>query len=127
MAREGDRIVLDGRSKYPIVVPERKHGVFAMDRRHDGDTEVDQAAQPPPAVERLLRLLRDRLTLMHDVARSKWNAGRPVRDPAREEALLREMESKGRDLGLAPALTRAFFTAQIDATISSARLNGTGS
>ncbi|MBI2703806.1 MAG: hypothetical protein HYX32_00735 [Actinobacteria bacterium] len=28
MEREGDRIVLDGRSKYPIVVPDRKHGIF---------------------------------------------------------------------------------------------------
>jgi chorismate mutase len=52
---------------------------------------------------------------MHDVARSLWTAGRPVRDPGREEALVREMEDRGRALGLAPAFTRAFFTAQIEA------------
>jgi hypothetical protein len=29
MAREGDRIVLDARSKYAVVVPERKGGIFS--------------------------------------------------------------------------------------------------
>jgi hypothetical protein len=32
----------------------------------------------------------DRLALMHDVARTKWNANRPVGDPEREQILLRE-------------------------------------
>ncbi|MCI0457395.1 MAG: gamma subclass chorismate mutase AroQ [Gemmataceae bacterium] len=59
--------------------------------------------------------MRDRLILMHDVARSKWNAGLPVRDPEREQALLGEMEEQGREHGLDPPFTRAFFAAQIDA------------
>src|SRR5215212_10083728 len=33
-----------------------------------------QESEAPPAVDHLLRLMRDRLSLMHDVARSKWNA-----------------------------------------------------
>jgi chorismate mutase-like protein len=69
----------------------------------------------PPAAERLLRLMRDRLALMHDVARTKWNANRPVADPEREETLLHDLEEKGREHGLDPEFTRAFFAAQIAA------------
>jgi len=75
----------------------------------------DKASEAPPAVEHLLRLMRDRLTLMHDVARSKWNANRPVSDPERERVLLHEMEEKGQEHELAQQFTRAFFAAQIAA------------
>lgn len=76
---------------------------------------VGQRSEAPPAVERLLRLMRDRLSLMHDVARSKWNAKRAVGDPERERTLLHEMEEKGKEHGLATPFTRAFFAAQIAA------------
>jgi chorismate mutase len=59
--------------------------------------------------------MSDRLALMHDVARTKWNANRPVGDPEREQALLREMEEEGQKHGLAPEFTRPFFAAQIAA------------
>jgi chorismate mutase len=59
--------------------------------------------------------MRDRLLLMHDVARSKWNARRPVSDPEREGALLTEAEGQGKERGLDPRFTRAFFAAQIGA------------
>jgi chorismate mutase-like protein len=59
--------------------------------------------------------MRDRLDLMHDVARAKWNADRPVGDSERERALLREMEEEGQRNGLEPEFTRAFFAAQIAA------------
>jgi chorismate mutase len=52
---------------------------------------------------------------MHDVARTKWNTSRPVGDPMREQALLRELEEKGQEHGLDPERTRAFFAAQIAA------------
>jgi hypothetical protein len=42
----------------------------------------------------------DRLALMHDVARTKWNTKRSVGDPRREQVLLREMEEKGQEYGL---------------------------
>lgn len=76
---------------------------------------VGPASAAPPEVERLLRLMGDRLALMHDVARAKWNANRPVGDPEREQAMLREMEGEGREQGLNPEFTRAFFTAQVAA------------
>ncbi len=71
------------------------------------------AGAAPPAVERLLRLMGDRLALMHDVARTKWNADRPVGDPDREQALLRGMEHEGQRHGLDPVVSRACFAAQI--------------
>jgi chorismate mutase len=78
-------------------------------------TAAGPAREAPPAVKRLLRLMRDRLTLMHDVARSKWNAKRPVGDPERERALLSELAEKGQEHGLDSPSTRAFFAAQIAA------------
>jgi chorismate mutase len=56
--------------------------------------------------------MRDRLLLMHDVARSKWNARRPVSDPEREGTLLTEAEGQGKERGLDPRFMRAFFAAQ---------------
>jgi chorismate mutase-like protein len=73
------------------------------------------ASAAPPEVEQLLRLMGDRLALMHDVARTKWNANRPVGDPERERILLREVEQQGREHGLDVEFTRAFFAAQIAA------------
>ena len=74
---------------------------------------VSPAGEPPPAVRRLLHLMRDRLALMHDVARSKWNSKRPVGDPRREQVLLRQVEVEGQGRGLDPLFTRRFFVAQI--------------
>lgn len=76
---------------------------------------TDPANSVPPTVQRLLRLMRDRLVLMHDVARTKWNTKRPVGDPNREQAVLQEMEKRSEEYGLAPEFTRAFFAAQIAA------------
>ncbi len=74
-----------------------------------------ETPEAPEPVRRLLLLMKDRLALMHGVARAKWNAHRPVADPEREQALLREMEERGRAQNLDPARTWAFFTAQMEA------------
>ena len=76
-------------------------------------------AQPPrvdPAIESLLKLMKQRMLLMHDVARAKWNAKTPLADPDREKAMLRELAEKGRALGLDPAFTSSFFAAQVEAS-----------
>src|SRR5581483_5614612 len=39
------------------------------------------------ALDQVLVLMHSRLALMHDVARAKWNAKRPVTDPDREREL----------------------------------------
>jgi chorismate mutase-like protein len=67
------------------------------------------------SLDRLLRLMEQRLTLMHDVARWKWNAGQPIAAPERERELLRSVVEGGRGRGLDPNFVRSFFTAQIQA------------
>jgi chorismate mutase len=66
-------------------------------------------------LDRLLRLMEQRLTLMHDVARWKWNAGQPITDPKRERELLQSVVERGRGKGLDPDLVRSFFAAQMEA------------
>jgi acetolactate decarboxylase len=66
-------------------------------------------------LDRLLRLMQQRLTLMHEVARWKWNAGQPVTDAQRERELLHSVVERGRGEGLDPELVRSFFAAQMEA------------
>jgi chorismate mutase len=84
-----------------------------------GPAPAPSAARKDVATNRvldgLLGLMRERLEIMHDVARYKWAAGSPIEDPGREQALLADVAERGRGLGLDPATTRAFFTAQIEA------------
>jgi chorismate mutase len=63
----------------------------------------------------LLRLVERRLALMHDVARWKWNAGKPITDPERERELLQSVVERGRGKGLDRELVRSFFAAQMEA------------
>jgi chorismate mutase len=66
-------------------------------------------------LDRLLRLMGRRLALMHEVARWKWNAGKPVADPERERELLQSVVERGGAKGLDPELVRSFFAAQMEA------------
>jgi acetolactate decarboxylase len=66
-------------------------------------------------LDRLLRLMRQRLALMHDVARWKWNTGKPITDPQRECELLHSVVERGRGKGLDPELVRSYFAAQMEA------------
>ena len=74
-------------------------------------------APPPeyPAHDTLLRLMNERLALMTDVARWKWNTKTAIADPVREQAFLDAMATAGKPYGLDPATTRAFFSTQIEA------------
>jgi acetolactate decarboxylase len=67
------------------------------------------------ALDRLLRLMRQRLALMHEVARRKWNKKLPISDPQRECQLLRRVVQRGRGNGLDPERVRSFFAAQLAA------------
>ena len=78
-------------------------------------TPAETPTEALAAVDRVLELVRDRLALMPDVARIKWNAGRPVEDRDREEVLLRELEGKAAAHQLDPTFVRWFFAAQIEA------------
>jgi chorismate mutase len=63
----------------------------------------------------LVGLMRDRLGLMVEVARSKWNTGTPVEDLAREKSLADSVAQLAPRYGLDPQRAAAFFRAQIEA------------
>jgi chorismate mutase-like protein len=69
------------------------------------------------ALDRLLRLMERRLTLMHEVARWKWNTGQPITDSQRERELLQTVVEDGQGKGLDPELVRSFFAAQMEAAL----------
>jgi chorismate mutase-like protein len=69
-------------------------------------------------LDRLLALMKERLTLMHDVARFKWNAHQPIAAPERERQLLENVVRQGRSKGLEAKFVRSFFEAQIEAARS---------
>ena len=73
------------------------------------------ARQDLASLKRLLSLMARRLALMHDVARWKWNEGKPILDAERERESLAAVVERGRARGLDPALVRAFFAAQMKA------------
>src|SRR5215472_13953996 len=77
---------------------------------------VPVAPRPDLAtLDRLLGLMQQRLTLMHEVARWKWNAGQPVTDAERERELLHSVVERGRGEGLDPDVVRSFFATQTEA------------
>jgi chorismate mutase-like protein len=75
-----------------------------------GATSRDQAN-----VDQVLSLIKQRLTLMHDVARWKWHARKPIADPQREQELLEKVVERGRGTGVDADLARRFFSAQMEA------------
>lgn len=78
-------------------------------------TGPDALAAGETAADDLLDLMRQRLLLMHDVARWKWNEAKPITDPDREQQLLAELEQRGLTYGLGRPRTRSFMAAQIEA------------
>jgi chorismate mutase-like protein len=78
--------------------------------------DVNVAPRPDLAIlDRLPRFMEQRLTLMHEVARWKWNAGQPITDPQRERASLQSVVEHGRGKGLDPDRVHSFFAGQMEA------------
>jgi chorismate mutase-like protein len=75
-----------------------------------------QSSDIDPLLQELLELMRQRLLLMHDVARAKWNMKKPLADTGREQSMLRALAEKGRALGMESEFTSVFFAAQIEAS-----------
>lgn len=67
------------------------------------------------ATDALLGLMRQRLEVMHDVARYKWANKAAIEDPKREAALLEDVAGRAAGLGLDPDFAQAFFRGQIEA------------
>jgi len=80
---------------------------------------------PADPVMALVALIRQRLDLMEEVARSKWNLGIPVEDSSREQSLIDSVDALARGRGVDPALAATFFRAQIEAAklVQSARIS----
>lgn len=68
-----------------------------------------------PAVDAVLKLMDDRLALMHDVAVSKVILGLPTDDPKREDAILQAVEVDAKAANVDKAFAREFFAAQFAA------------
>jgi chorismate mutase-like protein len=66
------------------------------------------------SLEPLRRLIDDRLALMHDVARHKWNTGSSIDDLPREQRLIEALKGQAQSLGIPGPWAEHFFRAQID-------------
>lgn len=81
------------------------------------------AAEPHPAaatstsvisLEPLRRLIDERLALMPDVARHKWNAKGAIDDLPREQKVIDALSAQAQLLGIPARWAERFFRAQID-------------
>jgi chorismate mutase-like protein len=74
------------------------------------------AARPPTLVaSTLAALIDERLGLVIEVARYKWNSSAAIEDPPREQALLDSLRQRAAPLGVPSWLVDGFFSAQIEA------------
>ncbi|MEJ6485328.1 gamma subclass chorismate mutase AroQ [Nostoc punctiforme UO1] len=73
------------------------------------------SAEQQLRVDKLLKLIQQRLLIAHDVARWKWNHKRPIEDRKREQELLLKIRQQARIHSLEPDTVAAFFQAQIEA------------
>lgn len=75
------------------------------------------AAPPlPEESEPVVGLMADRLRLAQEVAWVKWENGLPIRDPARESAVVEKLTRQGERAGIDEALVVRFVRAQIEAS-----------
>jgi len=72
--------------------------------------------RPGDDVSGLRSAVANRLSLIPDVARHKWNTAAAIADPAREQRLIEAAVVKGRQIGLPDHVTRAAIEAQIIAS-----------
>lgn len=70
---------------------------------------------PGDDLEALVALMGERLKLMPDVARYKWNNHLPIEDLPREKAILDELVVQATQAGVPEVYARTFFAAQMDA------------
>ena len=78
-------------------------------------TAAELAPTEAAALDRILALTGERLTVAPMVAQSKWNSGAPVNVPEREAQILDRVTERAAEAGVEPAFARAFFQAQFEA------------
>ena len=70
----------------------------------------------PEESEPVVSMMAGRLELARDIAWAKWAAGQPVRDPAREAAVIEKLTRQGEAAGIEELLVQRFVRAQIEAS-----------
>jgi len=70
----------------------------------------------PEESEPLVSMMAGRLELARDIAWAKWAEGLPVRDPAREAAVIEKLTRQGEAAGIEEPLVSHFVRAQIEAS-----------
>lgn len=99
----------------------RLDDILARDVLQTGTTDNNQSfsyrANPPGAInlEPLRQVMNERLSLMIDVARYKWNAKAPIEDLPREKQIIDSLKAQAQKLGVPAAWAEHFFRAQIEA------------
>ena len=70
----------------------------------------------PEESEPVVAMMAGRLELARDIAWAKWADGLPVRDPAREAAVIEKLTRQGEAAGIEELLVQRFVRAQIEAS-----------
>lgn len=68
------------------------------------------------AIDRLLGLIKERLDVAPEVARTKWNTKAPIEDLPREKQIVDGVAKGAPEYGLDPKVAGSFFQAQIEAS-----------
>ncbi|MBX8605230.1 chorismate mutase [Pseudomonas cichorii] len=73
------------------------------------------AEQQPSLLEPLLQAISERLTIADQVALSKWDSGKAVEDPPREQQVISAAQARAAEFKLSPDDVQRLFRAQIEA------------
>lgn len=79
-------------------------------------TTASLTAADTASVDRLLGLIKERLDVAPEVARTKWNTKAPIEDLPREKQIIDGVARGAAEYGLDPRVAGAFFTGQIEAS-----------
>jgi chorismate mutase len=79
-------------------------------------TTASFTAADTATVDRLLGLIKERLDVAPEVARTKWNSKAPIEDLPREKQIIDGVAKGATEYGLDPQVAGTFFTGQIEAS-----------
>jgi chorismate mutase len=79
-------------------------------------TTAGFTAAETATVDRLLGLIKERLDVAPEVARTKWNTKAAIEDLPREKQIIDGVAKRAAEYGLDPTAAATFFTGQIEAS-----------
>jgi chorismate mutase-like protein len=89
--------------------------VSTIGRQPDLLTAPRSTSHSDASLTMLFDLIEQRLDLMEEVSKAKWNTGAAIEDPEREQKLLEDVEAKAKQSDLPPQWVHHFFRLQIEA------------